>query len=54
MARTVRDVALMLGVISGPDPRSPLAISGPGNDFFGTLERDFSGVRVAWSRDLGG
>ena len=54
MARTVQDVALMLGVISGPDPRSPLAISGPGNDFFGTLERDFSGVRVAWSRDLGG
>jgi amidase len=54
MARTVRDVALMLGVISGPDPRSPLAISGPGEDFFGPLERDFSGTRVAWSRDLGG
>jgi amidase len=54
MARTVRDVALMLGVISGPDPRSPLAMSGPGEDFFGPLERDFSGARVAWSRDLGG
>ena len=54
MARTVRDVALMLGVISGPDPRSPLASSGPEEDFFGPLERDFSGTRVAWSRDLGG
>src|SRR5215212_10135554 len=54
MARTVQDVALMLGVISGPDSRSPLAISGPGEDFFGPLERDFSGTRVAWSRDLGG
>jgi amidase len=54
MARTVRDVALLLGVISGPDPRSPLSVSGPGEDFFGTLERDFSGARVAWSRDLGG
>ena len=54
MARTVRDVALMLGVISGPDPRSPFAISETGEDFFGPLERDFSGARVAWSRDLGG
>jgi amidase len=54
MARTVRDVALMLDVISGPDPRSPFAISGPGEDFCGPLERDFAGTRVAWSRDLGG
>src|SRR3712207_1757642 len=54
MARTVRDVALLLGVISGPDPRSPPTICGPGEDFFGPLERDFSGARVAWSRDLGG
>jgi amidase len=54
MARTVRDVALMLAVISGPDPRSPLAVSVPGEDYFGLLERDLSGTRVAWSRDLGG
>ncbi len=54
MARTVRDVALMLGAISGPDPRSPLAIPEAGEDFPRSLERDFSGARVAWSRDLGG
>jgi amidase len=54
MARTVRDVALMFGAISGPDPRSPLAISEPGEDFSQLLERDFSGTRVAWSRDLSG
>jgi len=54
MARTVRDVALMLGAISGPDPRSPLAISEPGRDLFRPLERDFSGTRIAWSHDLGG
>jgi amidase len=54
MARTVQDVALMLGAISGPDPRSPLAISESGESFFGPLQRDFSGTRVAWSRDLGG
>ncbi len=54
MARTVRDVALMLGAISGPDPRSPLAISEPARGLFRPLERDFSGARVAWSRDFGG
>jgi amidase len=54
MARTVQDAALMLGAISGPDPRSPLTISESGEDFFRSLERDFSGTRVAWSRDLGG
>jgi amidase len=54
MARTVRDVAMMLGVISCPDSRSPLAASGPEEDFSGPLERDFSGTRLAWSRDLGG
>ncbi len=54
MARTVGDVALMLGAISGPDPRSPVAIAGQGDAFFRSLERDFGGVRLAWSRDLGG
>jgi amidase len=54
MARTVRDAALILGAISGPDPRSPLTISESGDDFSRPLERDFSGTRVAWSRDLGG
>ena len=54
MARTVRDTALMLGVISGPDPRAPLSITEPGDAFFGSLERNFEGVRVAWSADLGG
>jgi amidase len=53
MARTVRDCALMLGAISGPDPRSPISISERGDEFLQPLERDFSGVRIAWSRDLG-
>ena len=54
MARTVADVALMLGAIAGPDSRSPFSISEPGSAFSRSLERDFSAVRVAWSRDLGG
>jgi amidase len=35
MARTAQDAALMLDVISGPDPRSPLSISEPEGGFFG-------------------
>jgi amidase len=54
MARTVGDVALMLGAIAGPDPRSPISIAEPGDAFFRSLERDFGGARVAWSADLGG
>ena len=54
MARTVEDVALMLSAISGPDPRSPIAISEPGDRFLQPLDRDFKGVRIAWSQDLGG
>ena len=54
MARTVADVALMLSAVSGPDPRSPISLPEPGEVFRRPLERDFSGARVAWSRDLGG
>jgi len=54
MARTVRDTTLMLSAIAGPDPRSPIAIAEPGSRFTAPLERDFQGVRIAWSRDLGG
>jgi amidase len=53
LARTVGDVALMMSVIAGPDLRSPIALDDPGSIFTRVLERDFRGVRVAWSRDLG-
>src|SRR5690349_6101026 len=54
MARTVADAALMLSAIAGPDAHSPIAIMEPGERFRRPLSRDFRGVRVAWSRDLGG
>ena len=53
MARTVEDVALLLSVLAGPDPRSPISLSEPGETFLAPLERDFSEVKVAWSPDLG-
>jgi amidase len=54
MARTVGDLALMLSGMAGPDRRAPLSIHEPASLFAQPLERDLRGVRVAWSRDLGG
>jgi amidase len=54
MARTVQDVALLLSVIAGPDPRVPNSISEPGAIYTRPLERNFRGVRIAWSPTLGG
>jgi len=53
MARTVEDAALLLSTMAGPDPRSPIAITEPGSLFRRPLERDFTGVRIGWSRDFG-
>ncbi|MDB5798093.1 MAG: Amidase [Paucimonas sp.] len=54
MARNVGDLALHLSVMAGFDARDPLAIDGDGARFRAPLARDFKGVRVAWSPDLGG
>jgi amidase len=48
------DTALMLQAVAGPDPRSPISITEPSSLFAQSLERDFKGTRLAWSRDLGG
>ena len=59
MGRTVADVALLLAVMSGPDPRVPLALDAPvpvltePADVAGLLARDLRGLKVAWSADLG-
>ena len=53
MARTVKDTALMLSVIAGADPHSPIAIAQPGNVFARPLDRDFKHTRIAWSQNLG-
>lgn len=57
IARTVRDVALMLDVIAGYDCRDPHAWRASSPDFLSALsdapERALRGLRVAWSVDLG-
>ena len=54
IARTVADAAFLLAAMAGPDARAPVSITEPGRGFLRPLGRDFRGVRVAWSPDLGG
>jgi Asp-tRNA(Asn)/Glu-tRNA(Gln) amidotransferase A subunit family amidase len=54
MARSVADVALFLSAIAGPDPRNPLYLGEDGARFRAPLDRNFTGVRVAWWQGLGG
>lgn len=53
LARTVDDAALMLAVISGPDPGDPLSMPDEGVDFLGAPRRGVSGLRVGYSPDFG-
>ncbi|WP_243058048.1 amidase [Nocardioides sp. SR21] len=54
MARNVGDLALLLSVLAGPDPRAPQALRDPGASFASLLPLSLAGLRVALSVDLGG
>ena len=54
IARTVPDLAMLLTVQAGYDPRVPLSIRQDPASFAGPLQRDFRGVRVAWGGDFNG
>ena len=54
MARTVGDLALLLSVIAGPDPRAPHALGEPGLAFAPPLQGSLAGLRVGYTVDLGG
>ena len=61
MARTVRDTALMLSVVAGPDDRVPISLDEPGEAFERAADGELFSIarepgrpsRVAWSPDLG-
>ncbi|MEO5852755.1 MAG: amidase [Nocardioides sp.] len=54
LARDVGDLALLLSVIAGPDPRVPTALGDPGWAFAPPLTGSLAGLRIAYSVDLGG
>ncbi len=54
MARSVPDLAHLLSVQTGYDPRAPLSIEENLDLAQINLNRDFRGTRIAWSSDMGG
>ncbi len=53
MARTPRDLALLLDTLAGPDPRDPHALP-PHASFAEGLTGDIRGCRIGWIGDWGG
>ena len=53
MSRTVRDAALLLQVLAGPDSRDPTSMREQPPDFMADLDAGVRGWRLAWSADLG-
>ncbi len=53
LARTVRDAALLLAVISGHDRRDPFSVAGPVPDYLAACGLPVRGMRIAWSPTLG-
>ena len=53
LTRTVRDAALTLNVMAGPDSRDKNSLPSTGIDYLAACEQTVEGLRVAWSPDLG-
>jgi amidase len=54
MARTVRDTAMMLAAVAGPDDRAPISVPVNKDEWLAAAHiPDVRGWRVAWSADLG-
>ncbi|NQE93534.1 amidase [Nocardia terpenica] len=53
MTRTVEDAALLMDILSLPDPRDPTALAPTLTTFRGQLQREVRGLTVAYSADLG-
>ena len=54
LTTSVADTALLLDVMAGPDRRDRTCLPPPPDRYLEVLERlDASGLRVAWSKDLG-
>jgi Asp-tRNA(Asn)/Glu-tRNA(Gln) amidotransferase A subunit family amidase len=54
ISRSVRDAALLLNAIAGPDRRDPISIESRVTDWPAAIERpDLRGLKAAWSPDFG-
>jgi aspartyl-tRNA(Asn)/glutamyl-tRNA(Gln) amidotransferase subunit A len=53
IARTVADAALMLEALAGPDDRDLNSLEASSTSYLNQLERELTGLKVAYSPDLG-
>ena len=53
LARTVRDAALLLGVMAGHDRRDAFGVAEPVPDFLAACDAGAGGLRIAWSPTFG-
>jgi aspartyl-tRNA(Asn)/glutamyl-tRNA(Gln) amidotransferase subunit A len=53
MARTVRDAAILLQVLAGPEARDVSCLPEPPPDFVTALDKGVHGLRLGWSPDFG-
>lgn len=53
MTRTVEDAALLMDILSLPDPRDPTALAPTLTTFRGQMQRDVRGLSVGYSATLG-
>lgn len=53
LSRTVRDSALLLQVLSGHDQRDPTSLRESPPNYISALDKDVTGLRIAWSSDFG-
>ena len=53
MSRTVKDSAILLQALAGYDRRDSASLRAPVPDFVGAVDKDISGLRIAWSPDYG-
>ncbi len=54
MGRGVADIAMLMSVIAGPDPRDPNSLDQNSQLFQQVLQTDLKGKRLGWLGDLGG
>ncbi len=53
ITRSVRDAALMMNVMAGYDESDIISIKDPPPDYLQAMDGNVSGVKIAWSPDLG-
>jgi len=54
MARSVRDLSMLLSIQAGYHPGAPLSIAQSGEAFAAPLDSDIAGQRIGWLADLNG